>query len=84
MTVKSVQQTLQNIVEVVIVQFDDNGELEWRLEALFIHPTHILLRPLADFWEELGLLLSLLHLNMSMQRWTKIDVLSDFISEPCH
>ena len=82
--VKSVQQTLSNIVARVIVRFDDIGELEWRLEALCINPTRILLPPLAYFWEELGLLLSLLHLNMSMQRWTKIDVLSDFISKPCH
>ena len=82
MTVKSVQQTLQNNVGVVIVQFDDNGELEWRLEALFINSTCILLLPLAYFWEELGLLLSLLHLNVSIQRWTKIDVLSNFISKP--
>ena len=75
MTVKSVQQTLPNIVERVVVQFDNIGELEWRLEALFINSTHILLPPLAYFWEELGLLLSLLHLNVSMQRrCTKIDV----------
>ena len=81
MTVKSVQQTLPNIVMAVIAWFDDIGELEWRLEALFLNPTHILLPPLAYFWEELGLLLSLLHLNVSMQRWTKIDVFSDFICE---
>ena len=78
MTFKSVQQTLPNIVMAVIAWFDDIGELEWRLEALFINSTHILLLPLAYFWEELGLLLSLLHLNVSMQSWTKIDVSNDF------
>ena len=49
MTVKSVQQTLPNVVGVVIVRFDDNDELEWRLAALFINHKHILLPPFVIF-----------------------------------
>ena len=49
MTVKSVQQTLPNVVGVVIAWFNDNDELEWRLEAIFVNHKHILLPPLDIF-----------------------------------
>ena len=49
MTVKSVQQTLPNIVARVVARFDDIGELEWRLEAIFVNHKHILLPPLDIF-----------------------------------